>query len=247
MDTFEEIRENLRQTAALLAKNAKESAAWQVEERERRTRHENEMAKWREQNEKEIAELRKKNEADIAEIAELRKKNEAEAAERRAEDRERWARQDKETAEMKKTLKSVGRQLGGIGMNNGAYFEEIVYTSLCDKLMIGGERYDIIERNMPDGWGSTEFDILMHNGVASVIIEVKYRAHLNDIPRLLSKKPAAFRRTYPQYNRHHKLYLGIASGSIYDKLREEAKEAQIFLLGPKGDSYEVVNEKVQAF
>ena len=57
-----EIRENLRQTAALLAQNAKDSA------------------EWREQHKKEMAE-------------------------HRAEDRERWAMQDKWQAEMKDKIK----------------------------------------------------------------------------------------------------------------------------------------------
>ena len=220
-----EIRENLRQTAALLAQNAKDSAEWREQHKkemaERQTHHENEMAKWREQQEQE-------------------------RAERRAEDRERWARQDKWQAEMKDKIKSVGQQLGSIGINNGAFAEDVFYNWLEETQTLGGEKYDIIERNLRERKGRSEFDIFMHNGVSSVIIEVKYRAHLNDIQDLLAKKPVAFRKIYTEYN-HHKLYLGLASLVISEEIKQKTQEAGIFLLGHKSTGYEVVNEKVQAF
>ena len=165
-------------------------------------------------------------------------------AERRAEDRERWAMQDKWQAEMKDKIKSVGQQLGSIGINNGAFAEDVFYNWLEETL--GGEKYDIVERNLRERKGRSEFDIFMHNGVSSVIIEVKYRVHLNDIQDLLAKKPVAFRKIYTEYN-HHKLYLGLASLVISEEIKQKAQEAGIFLLGHKSTGYEVVNQKVQAF
>ena len=205
MDT--EIRENLRQTAAVLAKSAKDSA-------ERQARHENEMAKWREQQEK---------------------------------DRAKWrVGLNKLHAETDRKLKSVGQQLGSIGMNNGAFAEDMFYNWLEETQMLGGEKYDIVERNIRDRKGHSEFDIFMHNGTASVIIEVKYRAHPKDIQNLLAKKPAAFRKVYTEYS-HHKLYLGLASLVISEELKQKAQEAKIFLLGHKSTGYEVVNDEVQTF
>ena len=304
MDAFEEIRENLRQTAVLLAQNAKDSAAWQVKERERRarhenemaerqtrheneiakwraeererqTRHENEMAKWRVEererqtrHENEMAERQTRHENEIAkrqtrhenEMAERQTRHENEIAKWRAEDLERWARQDKWQAEIKewqveinklhaetdRKLKSVGQQLGSIGINNGAFAEDSFYNWLEETQTLGGEKYDIVERNLRERKGHSEFDIFMHNGAASVIIEVKYRAHPNDIPKLLANKPVAFRRIYTEYS-HHKLYLGLASLVISENLKRMAQEAGIFLLGHKSTGYEVVNEEVQAF
>ena len=221
MDIFENIQRNLDRVAALQAQSAKESA-------ERHARHEAEMAEWK------------------AEERERRVRLEKEMDEWRAEERDRWARIDKRLEESERKLDSISKQLGGIGMNNGAYFEEIIYSSLYEKRKLGGLYYEKIARNVFDINGDTEYDILMINGEAVAIIEVKYRAHPNDIEKFLAKKPVVFRRGFPGL-KDHRLYLGIASGSTYKVLIEEAKNAGIFLLGPKGDSHEVLNAEVRAF
>ena len=217
MDIFENIQRNLDRVAALQARHEEEMAEWKAEEQERRVRHEEEMAEWK-----------------------------AESAKWRAEERERWARIDKRLEESERKLDSVSKQLGGIGMNNGAYFEEIIFSSLYEKRTLGGLYYENIARNVFDINGDTEYDILMINGEAVAIIEVKYRAHPNDIEKVLAQKPAVFRRGFPGL-KDHRLYLGLASGSTYKALVEEAKNAGIFLLRPKGDSHEVLNDKVQTF
>ena len=239
MDAFEEIRENLRQTAAVLAKSAKESA-------ERQAQHENEMAKWREQHEEEMARWKAEEEKWKAEERERWAKHEKWREQHEEELAKRQAKMDKLQEKSERKLESVGQQLGSIGMNNGLHFEEVIFTSLYEKKTLGGEKYETVRRNVTDPHGDTEYDILMHNGEASVIIEVKYRAHINDIYDFLAKKPVAFRNGFTGLG-HHRLYLGLASGSTYQKLIDEAKEAGIFLLGPKGDSYEVFNKEVRAF
>ena len=191
-------------------------------------RHEAEMAEWK------------------AEDRERRMRLEKEMDEWRAEERERWARIDKRLEKSERKLDSVSKQLGGIGMNNGAYFEEVIFTSLYEKKKLGGLYYDVVRRNVSDLNGDTEYDILMLNGEAVAIIEVKYKAHIKDIADFLAKKPVAFRKGFPGL-KDHRLYLGIASGSTYRELIDEAKNAGIFLLGPKGDSYEVLNDKVKTF
>ena len=186
-----------------------------------------------------VAALQARHEEEMAEWK-------TESAKWRAEERERWARIDKRLEESERKLDSVSKQLGGIGMNNGAYFEEIIFSSLYEKRTLGGLYYEKIARNVFDINGDTEYDILMINGEAVAIIEVKYRAHLNDIEQFLAQKPVVFRRGFPGL-KDHRLYLGIASGSTYKVLIEEAKNAGIFLLGPKGDSHEVLNGEVKTF
>ena len=224
MDIFENIQRNLDRVAALQAQSAKESA-------ERHARHEAEMAEWKAESAKWQAEINK-----------WRTENEKWRTEN-----EKWReRSEKEWAEIRASAKSIRKQLGGIGMNNGAYFEEIIYSSLYEKRTLGGLYYEKIARNVFDINGDTEYDILMINGEAVAIIEVKYRAHPNDIEKFLAQKPVVFRRGFPGL-KDHRLYLGIASGSTYKALVEEAKNAGIFLLGPKGDSHEVLNAEVRAF
>lgn len=183
-------------------------------------------------------------------VAELQAQSAKESAERQARheaEMDKWRiESDKRRIESDRKLDSISKQLGSIGMNNGAYFEEIVYSSLYEKRTLGGLYYEKISRNVSSLYGDTEYDILMINGEAVAIIEVKYRAHPNDVEKFLAKKPAAFRRGFPGL-KDHRLYLGIASGSIYKQLIDEAKNAGIFLLGAKGDSHEVFNKQVKAF
>ena len=107
-------------------------------------------------------------------------------------------------AETDRKLKSVSQQLGSIGMNNGA--EDMFYNWQTQAL--GGEKYDIVERT--SATGRATLNLIFLCTTASVIIQVKYRAHPKDIQNLLAKKPVAFRRIYNEYN-HHKLYFGLVT------------------------------------
>ena len=232
MDAFEEMKENLRQIIAIQAESAKEIAALKA------------------QNEKELSALRAENEKELAALkAEEEKRQEernAELAALNAELAALKAESEKERIEMRKSLKSAGQKLGSIGINTGAFAEELFYTSLKSNPVLGDQTYDIVLRNVYDLNGSTEYDILMHNGAATAIVEVKYKAHISDIQDLFNKKATAFRKGFTWFG-HHKLYLGLASTIISAEIIDAAREAGIFLLGQKGDSYEVVNETVRSF
>ena len=185
---------------------------------------------------KEIAALKAKNEK---ELAALKAQNERELAALKAES-------EKGRIELRESLNNMGRRLGNIGANTGAFAEELFYTSMKNNPMLGDQKYDTVLHNVYDPKGSAEYDILMHNGTATAIVEVKYKAHIPDIQDLLDKKVPAFRKGFTGFH-HHKLYLGLASTIISEELIEAAREAGIFLLGQKGQSYEVVNQNVRSF
>ena len=119
-----------------------------------------EFAEWRETSAKEFAEWR---ETSAKELAELRKTSERELAELRA------------------SIKRIGRKLGNIGMNNCYFVEELFYTSLRANPRLGDQTYDLVRRNIDDPNGDAEYDILLHNGESTAIIEVKYKARIPDI------------------------------------------------------------------
>ena len=170
-----------------------------------------------------------------AEINQLRRENEERRAKNEADIKQIWA-----------YLKSVGQQLANIGLNNGDFAEELFFRALQEYPILGGIIYDLVERNIKDRLGLTEYDILLHNCTASAIIEVKYKAHINDIEKLLQNKPQAFRKSFSQYS-HHELHLGLATTVTYDDLIVAAKKAGIYLITQKGSHIEVVNEQVKSF
>ncbi len=160
--------------------------------------------------------------------------------------------QEKTDAQMAKTdarLEKVAKILGNIGISNGDFAEELFFNSLYANPFLGGLRYESVERNVSNRRrhrDQGEYDIVMCNGDTVALIEVKYKAHSNDIAKLLKNEPQSFRKTFTEY-RDYKFYLGLASTVTYDKLITEAREAGIFLLTQRGQHIEVVNEEVHSF
>ncbi len=89
------------------------------------------------------------------------------------------ARMDKAAA----TVESVGKQLGGIGRNQGDVAEEFFYNSLCEKPQLGAIVFDNVVANMEAGrpGHQAEFDIVLNNGASVAVIEVKYKVHPSDL------------------------------------------------------------------
>ena len=227
MDTLDEIKEIIKQLGLAQAASAKRHAEWE----KRQAKSEAELRKWREEAKQRQAEWEKRL---------------AESEKGQAESKKRLDEVGKYLEYVGRKIDSIGQQLASIGFNNGAFAEELFFTSFLEYPVLGGVRYDIVERNVRDRLGLTEYDILMHNSHASAIIEVKYRARIEDIQELLEKKPKAFRKSYSEYSGHD-LYLGLASTVTYDELIIAAREAGIYLLGQKGYRMEVMNEEVRCF
>ena len=160
--------------------------------------------------------------------------------------------QEKTDAQLAKTdarLEKVAKILGNIGISNGDFAEELFFNSLYANPFLGGLRYDSVERNVPNGRrhrDEGEYDIVMYNGDTVALIEVKYKAHIKDIAKLLKNEPQNFRKTFTEY-KDYQFYLGLASTVTDGKLITEAREAGIFLLTQRGQHIEVVNEAVHSF
>jgi len=69
------------------------------------------------------------------------------------------------------------------------------------------------------------------------LIEVKYKAELEDIEEMIEEKVPNFRLLYPQYAKY-KLYLGIGSLVLKDRIVQEAKKLGIGLMEQRGDAVE---------
>ena len=78
-----------------------------------------------------------------------------------------------------------------------------------------------------------EYDIVMTNGNAIGIVEVKYKAHENDLGKL-ERKMRNFKTLFPVYQ-NYKLYGAIASFHINDDAKKEALERGFFVLQRKGE------------
>jgi len=166
------------------------------------------------------------------------------------------AMQERVTAMQKETdrqLKENARQIGGISNSNGEFAEEFFYNSLKETMTFAGIRFDVISdkfggrRILPDKTEiKAQFDIVLHNGDSLALIEAKYKANLEDVKEMVEKKVPNFRILYPKYA-ECKLYLGIGSLVLKDRVIQEAKKLGIGLMMQRGDAIEYKTDWVRVY
>ncbi|MEZ5673245.1 MAG: hypothetical protein R3E08_13050 [Thiotrichaceae bacterium] len=149
------------------------------------------------------------------------------------------AESQKQTDEqMKRTdekLERIGIYLGNITHNQGDVAEEFFFNSLVSEPRLGSICFDDITKNMQKHRGhiQEEFDLFLTNGDAIAIIEVKYKAHTNDLMKL-DRKMDNFKSLFPIY-KDYKLYGALASFYINDETKQAALERGYFVLQRSGN------------
>jgi len=156
-------------------------------------------------------------------------------------------------AETDKQIKAMQEQIGGISNSNGDFAEEFFYNSLEKTMTFAGIHFDVIsnkfggKKTMPDKTEiKAQFDIVLHNGNSLALIEAKYKTNLKDVKELVEKKVPNFRLLYPEYAKY-KLYLGIGSLVLKDRVVQEAKKLGIGLMKQRGDAVEYKTDWVRVY
>ena len=140
--------------------------------------------------------------------------------------------------QMKRTdekLERIGISLGNVTNNQGDVAEEFFFNSLANDAHLGNIHFDDVEKNAHKRRGKTEeeYDIVMTNGDAVGIVEVKYKAHANDLDKL-DRKMKNFKQLFPWF-KNYKQYGAIASFHINDDAKKEALRRGYFVLQRSGD------------
>jgi len=158
----------------------------------------------------------------------------------------------RETIQMQKATDNkwdkLSIQLGGIANNQEDFAEEYFFNSFENgKTYFFGEKFDDIEKNLKNSWRGIkdEYDIVLYNHDSVAIIEVKYKAHKNDIQKIL-KKAETFRILFPQYQ-DYKIYLGLASLSFNKDLEDECRNEGIAIIKQVGDSVIIKDNFLKVF
>jgi len=158
----------------------------------------------------------------------------------------------KENAEqMKDTdrrMKKLQKTLGEWADNHGAFAEDYFFNSFEDgKQNFFGEEFDEIDKNVKGikkGY-KDEYDILLINGKSLGIIEVKFKAHINDVPKIL-RKAETFRVNFPDYEKHQ-VYLGLATLAFYSELEQECIDKGIAIIKQVGDTVVINDAHLKVF
>jgi len=181
----------------------------------------------------------------LQENAKQQKENERIFKEQIAEyDRKR----EKSNEDYERRMKKMEETMGSWSHNHGSFAEEYFFNSFeNDQHNFFGETFDSIEKNLKPKSKELqdEYDIVMFNGASVAIIEVKYKAHENDVAQIL-KKAETFRILCPDY-KDFKIYLGLASISFYPTLEQKCTEQGIAVIKQVGDSVVINDAHLKVF
>ncbi len=120
-------------------------------------------------------------------------------------------------------------------------------STLQEKKKLGNIQFDAVALQLKAHKGKVqdEFDVVMYNGNAIGLVEVKHKVHPSDIEKLVSAKLPNFRILFPQYA-DFDFYLGIAGMSIPNTAVDLAEKAGLAVLRQKGDVLQM-NTNLKAF
>jgi hypothetical protein len=137
-------------------------------------------------------------------------------------------------AETGVTLKEACKLLGNIGRNQGDVAEEFFFNSLVEDNHLGAIRFDDVTARMQKHRGQIqeEYDLVLTNGDAIGSVEVKYKAHQNDLNKL-ERKMRNFKKLFPVYE-NYKLYGALAAFHLHEEAKKEALERGFFVLQRSG-------------
>ena len=184
---------------------------------------------------KEAKELDEKRAKEAKELDDRRAKADEKRAKAAAEDTNKLKKQvDKVTMQMKET----NRRYGSTARNTGRVTEEKFFRALESQKRIGNTTFESVKHNIrcedgkPNG-RSAEIDIIMHNGTYSLIIEVKYLCHLNDVEKFEKKMHTAYAYLSKKFN-NRKLLFGMAANTFNEDAADYAHEHGMITFHPDG-------------
>ena len=158
-------------------------------------------------------------------------------------------RVDETTLVVKETsrkLDEVGARMGSMAQNLGDVAESFFYNALNVTPEIGGIAFDSVSPNLVLGTSKSnaEFDIVLVNGASVAIVEVKFKAHLNDLDQV--EKQIERYRTLQPAHKDYKIYGGIAGQSVPANVIAAARERGLFVLQQVGTVMSSATEGMRA-
>jgi len=145
-------------------------------------------------------------------------------------------------------IKKLEDLMGGWANSHGSFAEEYFFNSFdAEQQDFFGEHFNKIRKNVHHVWKNLEdeYDIVMYNDSYVAIVETKFRAHKNNIPKVL-KKAETFKILCPDY-KDYKIYLGLASLSFNDEIEQECMDQGIAIIKQVGDTVIINDEHLKVF
>ena len=193
---------------------------------------------------REVRELLKESEAKFyREMAASNAKFKEEMAASRADFEQR-------SADFDRRMKNLDEMIGGVSNSNGMFAEEFFFNALdTGNKNLFGEHFDacysLVKRHNKEQGYRSEHDILLVNGKAVAIIEVKYKARKSDIHNIINRLPT-FRALFPEH-RDRQIFLGLAAMSFDRGIEEESARQGVAIVKQVGDTVVINDAHLKAF
>ena len=194
---------------------------------------------------------------------EAAKEREIAAKEREIADKERAesladlkksiAETTKNIDKMYKSICGVKEELGGISKSNGMVAEDYFFASLDESKTFGGVHFDIVTQDMKNAIkrkdGSKlegQYDVVMANDDAVLILEAKYRLREEDVLKLVDKQVDTFKILFPNYA-NYKIYLAVGGMTVEKEAMNAAKRLGIGVMTVNGDAVVVYDKDLKIY
>jgi len=158
---------------------------------------------------------------------------------------------DKMIAESEKherRMKKIEKTMGSWSYSHGCFAQDYFFNAFADDEQdFFGEHFHKISNQLKIETRklAAEYDIVMYNDNYVAIIEVKYKAHKNDIPKVIDQA-RTFRILCPDY-KDFKIYLALASMALYPELEQECIDQGIAVIKQVGDTVVIRDENMKVF
>ncbi|MDR0437674.1 MAG: hypothetical protein LBH22_05160 [Bacteroidales bacterium] len=149
--------------------------------------------------------------------------------------------------ELRESHKNISKDIGGMANSNGDFAEEYFANTFKHEPVFADMHFDSLQTNVniKKDDESDEFDIVLHNDKNIAIIEIKYKARVADIEKVIAKADS-FRKWFPHY-KNRNIYLGLASLSFNDAIIRKAKEKGIAIIRQRGGKTIVSDKNLKAY
>jgi len=201
---------------------------------------------------RENARIQKKNERILnkkfAEANRRMQENERILNEKFAETDRKIQETGRQMQETDRRMRAIQKEMGSWANNHGSFAEEYFFNSFEDgEKNFFGERFERIKKNLPTERQNIEiedeYDIVMYNCTSIAIIEVKFRAHEDHIPKLI-RKAETFKIAFPHYADYN-IYLGLASLSFHPGVEEACITQGIAVIKQVGEAVVINDENLR--
>jgi hypothetical protein len=155
---------------------------------------------------------------------------------------------NKTDRQLRRSMKGLSTKIGRWSNNHGYFAEQYFLNSFRrGKHDFFGEKFDEIEKNLvgiEPGY-KAEYDIVLINGKSVGIIEVKFKAHQDNIRKILDKA-VSFRVNFPKFA-NHQILLGLASFVFSTDVEDDCIREGIAIIKQVGKSVVINCENLKKF